>query len=102
MGSRIRFLILTSFVVFCVSLLQVNAFKVIDHDLEVAASDKHEWEKGDESDFFGEDHEEKGHKAEKGYEDKNGFVFYSFSQFSNENLTKNSFQRRKRRKRTSR
>lgn len=73
MGSRIRFLLLACFVVFCVSLLNVNAFKVIDHDLDVAASHKHEYEKGDESDYFAEDHDEKGHKAEKGYEDEHGY-----------------------------
>lgn len=73
MASGVRLLLLSCFVIFCVSLLRVNGFKVVDHDLEVAASDKHEWEKGDESDFFGEDHEEKGHKAEKGYEDKHGY-----------------------------
>lgn len=56
-----------------VSVLQTSAFHVLEHDLEVAGSDKHEeWEKGDESDFFAEDEEEKGEKGEKGYESKHG------------------------------
>lgn len=57
---------------------RANAFRVLDHDLEVAASDKHEshgeWEKGDESDYYGEHDEKKGEKGEKGYDSKHGWV----------------------------
>lgn len=77
MGSQIRLVLLSCFVIICVSLLRVNAYKVIDHDLEVAASGKHEeWEKGDEADFHEQDSEEKGHKGEKGYESKHGYCFF--------------------------
>lgn len=77
MGSQIRLVLLSCFVVFCVSLLHVNAYKVIDHDLEVAASGKHEeWEKGDEADFHEQESEEKGHKGEKGYESKHGYCYF--------------------------
>lgn len=56
-----------------VSLWHANAFRVLDHDLEVAASGKHEaWEEGDEEDFYGEEESEKGEKGEKGYESKHG------------------------------
>lgn len=77
MGSQIRLVLLSCFVVFFVSLLHVNAYKVIDHDLEVAASGKHEeWEKGDEADFHDQESEEKGHKGEKGYESKHGYCYF--------------------------
>lgn len=58
----------------CVSFLQVSAFKVLNHDLTVSESKKHEkhWEKGGESDHHHHDEEEKGEKGEKGYESKHG------------------------------
>lgn len=56
----------------CVSFLEANAFKVYDHDLEVAASSKKEWEAGDEEDYYGEHDEAKGEKGEKGYDSKHG------------------------------
>lgn len=53
--------------------MQANSFKVVDFDLEVGASGKHEeWEKGDESDFFEGDEEKKGFKGEKGYKGEHG------------------------------
>lgn len=56
-----------------ISLLQASAFKVVEHDLEVAESHhgKH-WEKGGEHHHFGEEEEEKGEKGHKGYESKHG------------------------------
>lgn len=65
--------IFANLLLFGVSVLYANAFRVLDHDLEVAASGKHEeWEKGDESDFYEEDEGEKGEKGDKGYESKHG------------------------------
>lgn len=65
--------IFANFLLLGVSLYHANAFKVLDHDLDVAASGKHEeWEKGDESDYHGEEDSEKGEKGEKGYESKHG------------------------------
>lgn len=62
-----------NFLLLGVSLYRANAFKVFDYDLEVAASGKHEeWEKGDESDYYGESESEKGEKGEKGYDSKHG------------------------------
>lgn len=73
MRNRLFLFIVVNCVLLGVRILRVNAFRVLDHDLEVAASEKHEeWEKGDESDFYGEDEESKGEKGEKGYESKHG------------------------------
>lgn len=44
-----------------------DGYKVFNHDLEVAASEKKEWEKGDDEDHYAEEHDSKGEKAEKGY-----------------------------------
>lgn len=49
-----------------------DGYKVVDHDLEVAASEKKEWEKGEEEDHYAEEHGEKGEKAEKGYKGDHG------------------------------
>lgn len=49
-----------------------SGYRVVDHDLETAASDKKEWEKGDDEHYYSEDHEEKGEKAEKGYKGEHG------------------------------
>lgn len=43
-----------------------DGYKVFD-DLDVAASEKKEWEKGDDEDHYAEEHESKGEKGEKGY-----------------------------------
>lgn len=49
-----------------------DGFKVFDHDLEVAASEKKEWEKGEDEDHYSEHHEKKGEKDEKGYKGEHG------------------------------
>lgn len=73
MRNRLFLLLFANGLLLSVSFLQVNSFKVVEHDLEVAGSKKEEeWEKGDESDFFGESEEEKGEKGDKGYESKHG------------------------------
>lgn len=73
MRNRIFLLIFANCLLLGVTFLQASAFKVFDHDLVVAGSDKHEeWEKGDESDFFAEEDDEKGEKGDKGYESKHG------------------------------
>lgn len=73
MGNRLFLFIFANCLLLGVSFWQASAFKVLDYDLAVAGSDKHEeWEKGDESDFFGEEEDEKGEKGEKGYESKHG------------------------------
>lgn len=73
MKHRFIFFMFANLLLLGVSLLRANAFKVLDHDLEVAASEKkEEWEKGDEEDFYEEDESEKGEKGEKGYEGKHG------------------------------
>lgn len=54
-------------------ILRAGAFKVLNHDLTVAESKKHDsWEKGEESDFFDHGEHEKGEKGDKGYESKHG------------------------------
>ena len=73
MRNRLFLFIFANCLLLGVSFLQASAFKVINQDLEVAASHKHHhWEKGGESDFFGEEEEEKGEKGSKGYESKHG------------------------------
>lgn len=73
MRNRLFLFIFVNCLVFCVFVLRANAYRVLDHDLEVAASGKHEeWEKGDESDYYGENEHKKGEKGEKGYESKHG------------------------------
>lgn len=73
MGNRLILFVFANCLLFGVRVLHANAFRVLDHDLEVAASGKHEeWEKGDEEDYYGENDEEKGGKGEKGYESKHG------------------------------
>lgn len=73
MKKRLYLFIVANCLLFGVSFLQVNAFKVLNHDLTVAESKKHDsWEKGDESDFFEEESAEKGEKGDKGYESKHG------------------------------
>lgn len=61
---------------FCIVFSIVNKFsdgyKVVEHDLDVAASDKHEWEKGDDEDHYYEEHDEKGEKGKKGYKGEHG------------------------------
>lgn len=49
-----------------------NGYRVYDHDLDAAASDKHEYEKGDDEHYYSEENGEKGEKAEKGYEGEHG------------------------------
>lgn len=69
MGKRIIFVVLANYLVFGLISIQTNGFKVVEYELQVAASDKkHEYEKGEESDFFDAESEEKGYKGEKGYE----------------------------------
>lgn len=51
-----------------------DGHKVFDHDLEVAASEKKEWEKGEDEDHYAEDNDKKGEKAEKGYKGEHGLV----------------------------
>lgn len=73
MRSRLIFCVFAHYVVFGLLSIQANSFKVVDFDLEVGASGKHEeWEKGDESDFYEGDEEKKGFKGEKGYEGEHG------------------------------
>lgn len=74
MKNRLYLFIIANCLLLGVSILQANAFKVLDYDLTVAESKKHEkhWEKGGESDFFHKGHEEKGEKGDKGYESKHG------------------------------
>lgn len=73
MKNRLFLFIFANCLLLCVSFLQASAFKVLDHDLEVAASHKHHsWEKGGESHHHGEEEEEKGEKGSKGYEEKHG------------------------------
>lgn len=55
-------------------IVTVTAYHVVDHDLDTAASHKHEWEKGDDEHHYDEEHEEKGEKAEKGYKGEHGWV----------------------------
>lgn len=52
-----------------------DARRIQFDDLEVAASDKHEWKKGDESDYHESDFAKHGKKGEKGYEQKHGYIF---------------------------
>lgn len=73
MRNRVFLLIFANLLLLGVCVLRTSAFRVVNHDLEVAPSDHHEeWEKGDESDFFDEEDGEKGEKGEKGYESKHG------------------------------
>lgn len=71
-NNRLFLFIFANCLLLGVSFLQASAFKVVNHDLEVAASHKHHHEKGHKSDFFGEEEEEKGEKSSKGYESKHG------------------------------
>lgn len=55
-----------------------DARRIHVDDLEVAASGKHEWKKGDESDYHESDFAKHGKKDENGYDKKHGYVFQSF------------------------
>lgn len=74
MGNRLFLFIFVNCLLLGVRFLNANAYKVVDYDLEVAASDKHEkkHEEGHEEDHYGEHEEKKGEKGEKGYESKHG------------------------------
>lgn len=73
MKNRLCLFIFANCLLLGVTFLQANAFKVLDHDLTVAESKKHEsWEKGGESEHHHHGEEEKGEKGEKGYESKHG------------------------------
>lgn len=73
MKNQLLLFIVANCLLLVISFLQASAFKVVDHDLEVAASHKgHHYEKGDEHHHFGEEEEEKGEKGHKGYESKHG------------------------------
>lgn len=73
MGNRLFLFIFANCLLLSVSFLQASAFKVLDHDLEVAASKKESsWEKGGEADHHSEEEGKKGGKGEKGYESKHG------------------------------
>lgn len=73
MKNRLFLFIFVNCLLLGISFLQASAFKVIDHDLEVAASHKgHHWEKGGEHDHHHHEEEEKGEKGHKGYESKHG------------------------------
>lgn len=74
MKNQLLLFLVANCLLLVISYFQANAFKVVDHDLEVAASHhkgKH-WEKGDEHHHYGEEEEEKGEKGHKGYESKHG------------------------------
>lgn len=61
-----------AFVITIIVVNSCNGYRVYDHDLDTAASDKHEWEKGDDEHHYSEEDEEKGEKAEKGYKGEHG------------------------------
>lgn len=71
MKNRLFLFIFANCLLLSVSFVRVHSYRVVEYDLETAASDKEEkWEKGDEEDFFGEEEDEKGEKGDKGYESK--------------------------------
>lgn len=73
MKSQVCAIIVVNYLLLGTIILQASAFKVLDHDLTVAESKKHDsWDKGEESDFFEHGEHEKGEKGEKGYESKHG------------------------------
>lgn len=72
----------------CIAAVVINclmngcdARRLDDYDLEVAASDKHEWKKGEESDHHQSGFDSHGKKGEKGYEEKHGYVSHIYQSF---------------------
>lgn len=73
MKNRLILFIFSNCLLFGVAFLQANAFKVVSHDLDVAATNKGQsFEKGGEADHHEAGQEEKGEKGSKGYESKHG------------------------------
>lgn len=74
MKNQLFLFLVANCLLLLISFLQASAFKVVDHDLETAASKGHSkhWEKGDEHHHYGEEEEEKGEKGHKGYDSKHG------------------------------
>lgn len=69
MKNRLFLFIFANCLLLSVSFVRVHSFKVVDFDLDIAASDKSEkWDKEDEEDFFDEEDEDEGKKGEKGYD----------------------------------
>lgn len=72
MSNRSFWLVVLLGALLAVAVKLNDGYKVVDHDLEVAASEKKEWEKGDDEEHHSDHHEEKGEKAEKGYKGEHG------------------------------
>lgn len=72
MKNRLFLFIFANCLLLSVSFVRVHSFKVVDFELDIAASDKEEkWDKEDEEDFFDEEDEDEGKKGEKGYDSEN-------------------------------
>lgn len=72
MRSQLFLFIFANLLLFDVCFIRTRGFKVVDHDLEVAGSEKHEkeWEEDDEEDFFSKKEEKKGGDSKKGWDEE--------------------------------
>lgn len=70
MRSQLFLFIFANLLLFDVFLIHTKGFKVVDHDLEVAGSEKEEkeWEEGHKKDFFDEEEDKKGGDSKKGWD----------------------------------
>lgn len=69
MRNHLVLFIFANCLLLSVSFVRVHSYRVVEYDLDTAASGKEEkWEKGEEEDYFAEDEEEKGGKEKKGYD----------------------------------
>lgn len=70
MRGQLILFIFVNCLLFDVFQVSTSGYKFVDHDLEVAGSDKHEkaWDEGDEEDFHDEKKAKKGKDEKKGYE----------------------------------
>lgn len=74
--SKIKIIVLCTVTVLVSWLITYGEARWIqyDGDLEAAASDKHEWKKGNEKDHHQSDFAKHGKNSKKGYESKHGYV----------------------------
>lgn len=73
MKDQLILFIVANCLLLAVSVLQASAFKVVNHDLDVAETGKEQsFEKGGEAGHHSAGEEAKGEKGEKGYESKHG------------------------------
>lgn len=72
MRSQLFLFIFANLLLFDVFLIHTESFKVVDHDLEVAGSEKHEaeYEEGHKKDFFDEEEDKKGGDSKKGWDEE--------------------------------